>query len=63
MTSSIRFTWDESKNSINRRKHGVSFEEAIHVFRDPLHVTLYDRVENGELRWQTFGLTPEFAFC
>ena len=24
----IRFEWDEGKNQENRRKHGVSFEEA-----------------------------------
>ncbi len=30
----IRFTWDEIKNRINRRKHGVSFEEARTAFLD-----------------------------
>jgi len=30
----IRFVWDESKNRLNRRKHGVSFEEAKTVFYD-----------------------------
>ena len=30
----IRFDWDQSKNSINQRKHGVSFEEAQTVFFD-----------------------------
>jgi len=52
----IRFEWDEAKNLSNRRKHGVSFEEASQVFRDPLYVSVQDRVEGGELRWQTFGL-------
>ncbi len=28
------FTWDENKNKINRRKHGVSFEEARTAFLD-----------------------------
>ena len=52
----IRFEWDEAKNLINQRKHGLSFEEAVQVFRDPLQVSLQDRIENGEERWQTFGL-------
>ena len=26
--NTIQFTWDENKNRANRRKHGVSFEEA-----------------------------------
>lgn len=27
-----RFEWDEPKNSENRRKHGISFEEARRFF-------------------------------
>ena len=29
-----RFEWDEKKNALNRRKHGVSFEEARTAFLD-----------------------------
>lgn len=29
-----RFEWDEDKNSANKRKHGVAFEEAVSVFSD-----------------------------
>lgn len=32
--SNIRFTWDSAKATQNRRKHGVSFEEAQSVFYD-----------------------------
>lgn len=56
----IRFEWDEMKNRSNQRKHGVSFEEAAQVFRDPLHLSIQDRIENGEQRWQTFGLADGF---
>jgi uncharacterized DUF497 family protein len=52
----IRFEWDEAKNLSNRRKHGVSFEEASQVFRDPLYVSVKERMQGGEERWQTFGL-------
>jgi uncharacterized protein len=52
----FRFEWDEAKNLSNRRKHGVSFEEASRVFCDPLYVSVQDRVEDGELRWQTLRL-------
>jgi len=55
----IRFEWDEAKNLSNRRKHGVRFEEASQVFRDPLYVSVQDRVEGGELRWQTFGMVED----
>ncbi|MGD0413807.1 MAG: BrnT family toxin [Terriglobales bacterium] len=52
----IRFEWDEAENLSNLRKHGVSFEEASQAFRDPLYVSVQDRIEGGELRWQTLGL-------
>lgn len=32
--SVLRFEWDETKNRSNRRKHGVSFEEARTAFLD-----------------------------
>ncbi|MGD0164952.1 MAG: BrnT family toxin [Candidatus Sulfotelmatobacter sp.] len=52
----LRFEWDEAKSLSNRRKHGVTFEEAGAVFRDPLYVSVEDRIEDGELRWLTLGL-------
>lgn len=30
----LKFEWDETKNSFNLRKHGVSFEEAKSAFAD-----------------------------
>lgn len=50
-----RFIWDEDKNLSNQRKHGLSFELAARVFFDPLHLSVQDRVENKEQRWQTVG--------
>ena len=38
----LQFEWDENKNNINIKKHGVSFEYAIRVFRDPFRLDLYD---------------------
>lgn len=54
--SGLRFEWDQAKNRSNRRKHdGIGFEEAAQVFRDPLHVSVQDRIEDGEIRWRTTG--------
>ncbi len=50
-----RFEWDPVKATSNLRKHGVSFEIAIRAFADPFALTVQDRVEHGELRWQTLG--------
>ena len=33
---SLRFEWDARKALTNQVKHGVSFEEAMSVFTDPL---------------------------
>ncbi len=41
--SEIEFTWDESKNRLNKRKHSVSFEEAKTVFYKEI-----GRYEEGE---------------
>lgn len=35
----VHFEWEEEKAAVNERKHGVSFQEAISVFADPLSVT------------------------
>lgn len=59
--TACRFEWDENKNRANQRKHGVSFEEAAQVFLDPLHLSHQDRIEGGEQRWQTFGLSGGFV--
>jgi uncharacterized DUF497 family protein len=34
--NSVNFSWDPKKALANRKKHKVSFEEAITVFYDPL---------------------------
>lgn len=30
------FEWDPARNAVNRRKHGISFEEAIEIFDGPV---------------------------
>jgi uncharacterized DUF497 family protein len=49
--------WDDKKADSNYRKHGVRFEDAVHALNDPLAVTEHDRIENGEQRWRTIGMT------
>lgn len=38
----LRFEWDEQKNKLNFRKHGIWFEEATPVFNDPLGRLFFD---------------------
>ena len=43
-----QFEWDADKNRSNQRKHGVSFEDAITVFRDENADLLRDSDNSGE---------------
>ncbi|MFM9865706.1 MAG: BrnT family toxin [Micropepsaceae bacterium] len=53
----IQFEWDPIKAAANLVKHGVSFEEAMGVFADPLASAIVDPASsNGEERWITIGL-------
>jgi len=38
----IRFIWDENKNLINKRKHGISFDEASTAFADENGRVIFD---------------------
>ena len=38
----MHFEWDGAKAEANRRKHKVSFDEAVSVFYDPLSATFPD---------------------
>jgi uncharacterized protein len=51
----FRFEWDHAKDLVNRRKHGVSFVDAVAMFDDPLHVSVKERSQDAEQRWQTYG--------
>ena len=51
------FEWDEEKNFVNQKKHGVSFEAAQHAFDDPKRIMIRDRDhEKGEKRFFCLGL-------
>lgn len=50
----LRFEWDEAKNRDNKRKHGISFEEAETVFFDDWGVLIEDEDE-GEDRFVLVG--------
>ena len=49
------FEWDEEKENINKKKHGISFEDARYVFADPFAVGR-DDFTDLEHRRQIMGL-------
>jgi len=52
------FEWDTEKAARNRRKHGVSFDEAVTVFGDPLALTFSDTDHSeNEDRSRTYGIS------
>ena len=55
------FAWDETKDRINQRKHGVSFQTAARVFEDPNAVSYVDRLVDDQERWHTIGLAGGVA--
>lgn len=56
----MRFEWDERKNELNRKKHDISFEQAVEVFQDPLQLSILDgRFNYFEERWITLGASDD----
>src|SRR5258705_3330173 len=53
----LRFEWDETKNTENKRKHRVSFEEAQTVFSDERAVLIEDEDQADEERFLLLGLS------
>lgn len=54
----IKFAWDENKNEINIKKHGINFVEAYSVFFDEEALLLYDPDHSiNEERWILLGLS------
>ena len=52
----MQYEWDEMKAAKNRKKHGVSFDEALTVFLDPLAISGPDPDHSDEEnRYITFG--------
>ena len=60
----ITFTWDENKNEINKRKHGLSFEEAKEVFGDE-NAILFDDPDHSieEDRFLIIGAIKSTKIC
>ena len=58
---SLQFEWDDKKANINRRKHGVTFEEATTAFADELSITIDDPLHSqDEDRLILIGMSQEF---
>ena len=56
----LQFEWDENKNTINKIKHHISFEEAETVFYDDLALMIDDPDHSqGEERFIILGMSSK----
>jgi uncharacterized DUF497 family protein len=56
----MRFEWGPQKAKQNSKKHGVSFDEAVTTFYDPLSATFDDPDHSvGEQRYITIGFSSK----
>ena len=54
--SKTKFKWDDNKNIINQKKHGISFYLAQHAFFDPKRLIAEDiKHSSNEKRYYCFG--------
>jgi uncharacterized DUF497 family protein len=57
MASEMRFEWDDTKEAINLRLHGIDFTLAAQAARDPHRSELFDvDHSDDEDRWTIFGM-------
>ena len=55
--------WDENKNTINKKKHGISFETAALVFADENRIEYYDKLHSlDEDRYVVIGCVQGILF-
>ena len=60
MENGYLFEWDEEKNRINFRKHGIYFKTAAKVFYDTYHLVIYDKAHSQwEDRYQAIGMVND----
>jgi len=56
----LLFVWDRFKAEANLQKHGVAFEEAATIFRDPLLLVIPDLEHSQEEeRWIALGTSRQ----
>jgi uncharacterized DUF497 family protein len=55
------FEWNSKKAEANRKKHGVSFEEGVTTFGDPLSMNMPDPDHSeSEQRFIVIGLSDRY---
>jgi uncharacterized DUF497 family protein len=59
----LTFEWDEEKNRINQKKHGIGFELAKMVFMDDDRIEIFDEKHSiTEKRYNTIGMVNDILY-
>lgn len=56
------FEWDEEKDAINFKKHGIRFLTAVKVFKDENKLIRYDEEHPQEERYNILGKVGDILF-
>ena len=55
----MQFEWDEAKNQINIRKHGIDFADVPSMFEGKILSRIDNRFDYGEERWVGIGFIQQ----
>ncbi len=47
----MKYVWSQHKNALNRKKHGIDFNDAVEMFQYPMLTGIDHRKDYGEERW------------
>jgi uncharacterized protein len=57
------FQWNVAKSAANEAKHGISFDQAVQIFRNPWLKRPDDRRDYGETRFLALGVYDGTVLC
>lgn len=57
----MKFKWDEAKNRLNIRRHGIDFEDVGEVFKGPMIIVPDDRTDYSEDRQIGTGILKNMS--
>ena len=57
----MNFEWDDNKNDLNIKNHGLDFADAWQIFDEPMIVDIDNREDYGEDRFVGIGFLKNFV--
>jgi uncharacterized protein len=57
----VNFEWDDNKNNLNIKNHGLDFADAWQIFDEPMIIDIDNREDYGEDRFVGIGFLKNFV--